>query len=131
MNYILSFFVALFFTPIVKQIAMAGGITDKVNGDPLKIHEKPVALLGGVTILVAVAIGAFVGFRSHLVYREELLGIIVAGIWVFSIGIFDDIYGVSPAYRFLVQILAGMAVFTIGVKIDFISIRWVAMVLTL
>ena len=63
------FIIAFIGTPLIGKIALASGIIDDAGGDPLKIHKQPVALLGGLALVVAVVIGMFVplGKASHSV----------------------------------------------------------------
>ena len=56
--------VALIVSPAIRWSVLTGGITDDAGGDPLKIYRQPVALLGGLAIVVAVATGVFIGSRS-------------------------------------------------------------------
>jgi UDP-GlcNAc:undecaprenyl-phosphate GlcNAc-1-phosphate transferase len=122
---IIVFVIAFIGTPIIRKIALASGITDDAGGDPLKIHRQPVALLGGLAIVVAVAIGIVVGRRSSVVCCSELIGMMVGGLMVFGVGLWDDAKKVSPVVRFLTHILAGVIVLSVGLVMNFIPIWWI------
>lgn len=131
MDYILSFIIVLLFTPVVRQMAVASGIIDDVDGDPLKIHKEPVALLGGVTILSGMAIGIFIHQKLLIDFSWELLGIAAAGLLVFGVGLVDDIKGVRPRVRLLMEFIAASVIIFAGIKVNIIPHQWVAVLLTL
>ena len=118
-------------TPVVRALARRAGIVDRAKGDALKIHEKPVALLGGLAVAVAWGLGFFVFRTSYFARCEEMLWIITGAILVFGVGLWDDIKEVKPGTRLLVHMIAGVLVVTAGVKISFIPVEWVAIPLTL
>ena len=51
------FITAFIGMPIIRKIVLVGDIIDDAGGDPLKIHMQPVALLGGLVIVVTVIVG--------------------------------------------------------------------------
>jgi UDP-GlcNAc:undecaprenyl-phosphate GlcNAc-1-phosphate transferase len=137
MDYLLL--LTLTMTPLVRVFALNFGITDKAGGDPLKIHKQPVALLGGLAIVVAVLTGMVALLRggfafrhiSYAVYRNELIGIIVGGLMIFGIGVWDDIRKISPLVRLLTHVLAGVVILMAGLRMNFIPIWWIFVPLTL
>ncbi|MFH0772094.1 MAG: MraY family glycosyltransferase [Candidatus Omnitrophota bacterium] len=129
---IVPFIAVLIITSLIRKIALAIGIVDDAGGDPLKIHKQPVALLGGLAIVTAVVIGlvvvrcsSFVGWISYTVYWNELIGIIVGGLMIFGIGLWDDIRKISPFVRFLTHVLAGVVILMAGLRMNFIPIWWI------
>ncbi len=131
-GFIAVFSVALMITPVIRRLALASGITDSAGGDPLKIHREPVALLGGLAIVVAVAIGIIVPLPGGCALcRDELIGIAVGGLIIFSVGLWDDIRGVSPIFRLLTHILAGVIVLLAGLRMNFIPIWWIIIPFTI
>ena len=122
-TYFVPFIIALFLTPLIRRFALWKDYTDKADGDSLKIHRAPVALLGGMAILAAVAIGIMINIK--------LLWILIGGVLIFSVGLLDDIKGLKPIIRLAAQILAGVIVVFAGVSVNFIPISWIAIFLTL
>lgn len=126
------FIIALIGTPLIRKIALARGFTDDAGGDPLKIHRQTVALLGGLAIVIAVAVGIIGSLRGGFVlYRNEVIGIAVGGLMIFGIGLWDDIRKVSPVVRFLTHILAGVVILSVGLRMNFIPIWWVIIPFTI
>ncbi len=132
-NFGIIFIVVFLIIPFIRKIAFATGIVDDAGGDPLKIHKQPVALLGGLAIVAAVVIGMFIllrggfalGHISYGVCRNELIGIIVGGLMIFGIGLWDDIRKISPPVRFLTHVLAGVVILMAGLRMNFIPIWWI------
>jgi len=132
MIYLLPFIIALIITPIIRKFAFWKDFTDKVDGDPLKIHKQPVALLGGLAIAIAVAIGIIISlWGDYALCCKEVMGVAVGGLMIFGIGLWDDIRKVSPIFRFLTHILAGVVVLLAGLRINFIPIWWIIIPFTI
>ena len=83
-----AFLLALAFgavlTPLAATAGRAVGLLDRPGPDDLKIHRRPIPLTGGVAVLAAAAVGAWLGADPF-----------VAGVWVAAfvgllIGTFDD-----------------------------------------
>lgn len=125
------FIVTLIATPFIRRIALAGGITDDAGRDPLKIHRQPVALLGGLAVLVAVVMSMAVGCRLYVVCCNELIGMVVGGLIVFGVGLWDDIREVRPIIRLLTHVLAGVVVLLAGLRMNFMPIWWVIIPFTI
>jgi len=128
---IIVFVTAFIGAPLIRKIALASGITDDAGGDPLKIHRQPVALLGGLAIVVAVAIVIVVGHRSYVVCCSELIGMMVGGLMVFGVGLWDDVKKVKPIFRLLMHILAGVVILLAGLRMNFIPIWWIIIPFTI
>ncbi len=77
-----------------------------------KIHQKNISRLGGI--------GLFCGFTitvllfATIANYEEANFLISSSIFLFALGIKDDIYGVSPRTKFLLQILVSLILVTLG-----------------
>ena len=106
-NYILilsiSFIVTLSSTPLVIKISYKKGALDYPNDRLLKIHSRPVPILGGI----AISFGLFSSWLLISVLfkalQQEIFGLFLAFLLVLLFGLFDDIRGMNPGYRFLGQ----------------------------
>ena len=112
---ILAFFFAfatsLVLSGVMRKIAMSLNIFDKPDGGR-KFQREPVPYLGGVAImtsfLVTVVTGLLVVSQSKEV-RTDILYLILPAAAVGIIGLWDDIKGLSPHFRLMVQVLLGLA----------------------
>ena len=100
--------VALIATPVVKSLAFKVGAVD-VPKDNRRMHDHPIPRMGGLAI--------FFGFiLSVLLYVEmtpQLRGMLLGGVIIVVLGIFDDIYALGAKFKLAVQIVAALvAVFT-------------------
>jgi UDP-GlcNAc:undecaprenyl-phosphate GlcNAc-1-phosphate transferase len=77
-----------------------------------KVHQNNISRLGGI--------GLFCGFTitvlmfATVVNYEEANFLISSSIILFALGIKDDIYGVSPRTKFMLQILVSLILATLG-----------------
>ena len=105
MIYLILFFIALISTWLifkkVLKIAIIKNIVDKPEAR--KIQLVPVPLLGGI----AVFWGIVVGMTSACFFYEMGSLFVIMGILAIMlyVGTLDDILGLSPTYRFIVEIL--------------------------
>lgn len=89
------------------------------------LHRSPLPRLGGVAIvlsfLLTLAIVTIVGGIQRWVRLEHplsaILTILLPGLAVFALGVYDDIRGVGPYTKFGVQALAAAALFAGGLRI--------------
>jgi UDP-GlcNAc:undecaprenyl-phosphate/decaprenyl-phosphate GlcNAc-1-phosphate transferase len=129
MTYLIAFLLALllslFFTPVVKKIAIARGCVAKPRED--RWHKKDTALFGGVAIFLSFVF-------TYLIFVEmnvQTIGIIVCGAFVFGLGLFDDIVHIKPYTKLVGQIIIASLLLTFGVGIKVIPYPFIAMPLTI
>jgi UDP-GlcNAc:undecaprenyl-phosphate GlcNAc-1-phosphate transferase len=96
----LSLSVALILTPIVLWGARRGGWIAHPSTD--RWHDRPVALLGGVALFGAVAVG---------VTGSGLLAVYTWPVWagaatIFAVGLADDLLDVRPETKLVGQVVA-------------------------
>jgi UDP-GlcNAc:undecaprenyl-phosphate/decaprenyl-phosphate GlcNAc-1-phosphate transferase len=130
--FVVSAAVVLLSTPIVKRIGLQSGRFDPPGGR--KIHQRPMVRLGGVsiflgTIVALLTIWGLGGFGSLPAAREyEIWGVTIGGLAFFLIGLTDDLFGLSPVVRLLVQSVVAGGAWQAGVHIDFLSIPTMGLV---
>ncbi|WP_439668158.1 Undecaprenyl-phosphate alpha-N-acetylglucosaminyl 1-phosphate transferase [Cupriavidus necator] len=86
----------------LRPLAPAAGLVDRP--DSRKRHLGEIPLVGGIAITLAVWAGAFLFMRTQGYYVALLAGLTVMAI----IGVMDDLRGVSPVARLVVQLFAGI-----------------------
>lgn len=130
--FLVSALVVLGTTPIVKKIGIKSGRVD-LPGER-KVHSKPMVRLGGVSIFLGTVIALLIvwwmgGFGVLPPDKEyEIWGLTIGGLAFFLIGLADDLFGLPPFVRLLLQTICAGAAWQVGVQIDFMTIPFVGLV---
>lgn len=101
--------------PLVRRMALNLGLVDRPGGR--KIHKSPVPRVGGI----ALYLGGLIGALPFLTESSETLGIMLAGTFIFLIGLLDDLIDLQPRVKLAGQIFAGLLLLFFGVKISFVT----------
>ena len=108
--------VALIATPVVKSLAFKVGAVD-VPKDNRRMHDHPIPRMGGLAI--------FFGFiLSVLLYVQmtpQLRGMLLGGVIIVVLGIFDDIYALGAKFKLAIQIVAALVAVLSGNVIEAVS----------
>lgn len=116
---ILPFLVAwaagMLLVPLVRKIALNLGLVDRPGGR--KIHKAPIPRVGGV----ALYLGGLIGALPFLSESPETIGIMLAGTFIFLIGLLDDLIELQARTKLAGQIFACLILFFFGVKIGFVT----------
>lgn len=102
--------------PVVSRLAVQLGAVDQPGGRHR--HQVPVPRLGGVAVILAVALTcelvalATAGSAGTPapVSNPHVRSLVVGGMLVFAVGLLDDLRGVPPLMKLLVQFLAAVLV---------------------
>ena len=132
--FILSAAVVLCLTPLVKKAGLASGRVDMPGAR--KVHSQPMVRLGGVSIFVGVlvallsvwAAGGFLGSDGEPLERVaeySVWGVTLGGLAFFLIGFIDDLFGLSPLSRLIMQSAVASVAWWVGVDIRFLTIPFV------
>jgi UDP-GlcNAc:undecaprenyl-phosphate GlcNAc-1-phosphate transferase len=121
---IVAMMVCLLAVPALIRFCIRCGVVDKPN--PRKPHDHPTPVLGGTAVFAAIITSVFVCFPflpEHLRPDEiyAVLGISLGAALSFIVGLFDDLFGLRPARKFLFQVLIAGAGVLFGIKIGFLS----------
>jgi UDP-GlcNAc:undecaprenyl-phosphate GlcNAc-1-phosphate transferase len=126
----LSFLVCAVLTPIVRQGAVRSGWVAVPRKD--RWHKKPTALLGGIAIYCAAAIPLLwsADFGSIVEYVQvHAPGAIppsyIAVVWLgmtvlFILGLLDDLFGLRPQNKLIVQIMVASMVAFLGYRLQWV-----------
>ena len=101
MELVLSFVATLLVTPVVVRLSGTLGLVDQPSDDYLKIHRRPIPRSGGI------AVGT--GLVVALLVARPGAALIVGGGAALAIGLLDDRFGLSPAFRLGAEALAAVA----------------------
>ncbi|MGF1632525.1 MAG: glycosyltransferase family 4 protein [Phycisphaerae bacterium] len=115
-----SFLTAFLFTPIMRRVATYYGVVDAPGGR--KVHKLPTAYLGGVAVFVGFLLSLAISQLLPVHWSTELdsplmriwlggqvvipLTVAFAAICVVSLGLWDDIAGITPKIKILGQVFA-------------------------
>ena len=134
--YFIAFFLSVavvwWSTPIIKRIGLKAGYVDKP--DARKMHQRPMVRLGGVSIFAGsltalIVVWLLGGFGVLPPNREwEVWGVTLGGLAFFSIGLIDDLFSLSPISRLIAQTGVAALVWTMGVRIDFVTLPFMNLV---
>jgi UDP-GlcNAc:undecaprenyl-phosphate/decaprenyl-phosphate GlcNAc-1-phosphate transferase len=96
--------IVLALTPAVVWLApRIGGVDDKA--DRPRVHGgKPIPRIGGLAIVIAVAVATAVFLKPEGVY----LGILLGTLMVAALGLVDDIRGINPAIKMAGIVVAAL-----------------------
>ena len=108
----------------VRDIATRRGWVSRPQ-DGRHVHETPLPRLGGVAIFLAFSVSLGLWFVLSLLFPHwiasvdpaNLLRIYAPACLIFCLGIFDDLYGVGPYWKFAVQAIAAAMLFAGGMQV--------------
>lgn len=111
-----SLAVAIGITPYVRDHADRLGLVDALN--ERKIHTTPVPRVGGIAVVVAVAVAALVcaavtGIPDLKGDRQLVAGVIGA-VGMVAVGLFDDMQAMSARSKLAAQALIAIGVVALG-----------------
>jgi UDP-GlcNAc:undecaprenyl-phosphate/decaprenyl-phosphate GlcNAc-1-phosphate transferase len=109
-------------TPIVRRFSIKVGAIDKPSDR--KVHPKPTPTLGGLGILVGVAVGLGVASmttptRALFHGSFELPGTLIAAVIITGVGLVDDLKNLSAPAKVAGQVLAAGFLVLNGVQLLF------------
>jgi len=107
----LALVIALLSTPIIRALAWRIGAIDEPRARGL--HHEPTPRLGGLAMLVAVAVGALV----ILPHDHETQGILIGAAVIALVGAADDVLELSADFKVVGQILAAVIPVAFGVRV--------------
>ena len=110
-----SFLATLTLTPLMQVLAHRHGVVDSPDGKR-KVHTKPIAYLGGVSIflgwLAGVTLAVFLRPHNYeQIVRNTIEippGVVLGAATVVLFGLMDDVFSLSPKFKLLGQFLAAL-----------------------
>jgi len=108
--------IALISTPLVRSLAFRVKAVD-VPRDSRRMHNHPVPRMGGLAIFF----GFILSVLLFLPLTPQLRGMLLGGVVIVILGIFDDIYALPALPKLLVQIGAALIAVETGSRIEFLS----------
>jgi len=107
MDYVISvvvaFIVVICIIPFIKKFAKKYNFLDFPK-DPRKIHSRPIPILGGLAIYLAIIITYFLAYQTSIL---EFVGspIFIATTLILLLGMYDDRFDMPAKYKLIFQII--------------------------
>lgn len=120
-----SFALSIILTPIIKRIAIVNGYVAKPRQD--RWHKKETALFGGVAIFLSFIIPYIIFVKPTV----ENLTIILCSIFIFGLGIFDDIVHIKPYTKLIGHIIVAALLTSFGISINIVPYKIISLPLTI
>jgi UDP-GlcNAc:undecaprenyl-phosphate GlcNAc-1-phosphate transferase len=107
-------------TPVVRRLAIRFGAV--VKPDERRVHEVPTPTLGGGAMLIGFLVGMLVAWRLDAFSpafegTTEPVGIVLAAVLIFLVGMIDDLREVSAPAKTAGTVLAASVLVLAGVSI--------------
>lgn len=111
----------------ILYIAKDKGIVD--NPDARKLQKEPIPVTGGLAVFFGVSMGLLAGYSigglMGVDFQIQLMPVLVAMVVMLYIGAMDDIMGLTPGVRFVIEILSVLGlIYTSGGCIDTFHDLW-------
>jgi UDP-GlcNAc:undecaprenyl-phosphate/decaprenyl-phosphate GlcNAc-1-phosphate transferase len=125
---------SLLINSIFLRFAKTLGTKDQSGTEYLRWSSETKPALGGITFFMVFLIS----FASYSIFFEpddvfknqEILGLLIATIMAFVMGLADDAYNTRPLLKFTIQILCGVGLITSGSYIEIFDNLWLNYLLT-
>jgi UDP-GlcNAc:undecaprenyl-phosphate GlcNAc-1-phosphate transferase len=118
-GFLVALSISWWLTPEIRARAMRLGLVDK-PGEDRRIHKVAVPRLGGVAIYISIVTTVVVMMCIAGRFPKEggIAGIAAGGTLIFVLGLLDDLESIPAKIKLAVQVLAGCAAYSLGVRIE-------------
>jgi UDP-GlcNAc:undecaprenyl-phosphate GlcNAc-1-phosphate transferase len=118
-------------TYVVREFARRAGLVDPVS--ERKVHVNPVPRIGGVAIVLTVALAmmAIMSVFGQHVLAENGRGLVIViggALAVHVVGLIDDVRPMRARWKFLAQIAIACGVFIAGVRVTTLSLPFAGII---
>jgi len=127
--FLISFLITLSLIPLLISFSIKKKLYDDPKGDELKVHPIPIPYLGGIGILIGYMV-PFLFFLVACEHTEKLWVILMGGILIIILGMWDDMKNISPFIRLSWQLLVALLTIYLGVRIGTFSAYYLTIPIT-
>jgi UDP-GlcNAc:undecaprenyl-phosphate GlcNAc-1-phosphate transferase len=127
--FLIAFIVAFSFTPIARKIAFKIGAID-IPKDERRMHNKPIARLGGLAIVAGFAVAMVVccignrsnqGLSNIFESYKQVLAFTAGSSIIVAIGIIDDVKRLGSKTKLFFQLVAAIIIVIADTRIGIIT----------
>jgi len=125
--YLGSAVVAIIFTPIVIKLASRFNVVDCPGARA--VHTRPIPRIGGVAVFLSAMLPiVLILFLNNVIgdafrnMKLQLLTLFCSSIFIFFIGLADDLKGLPARFKLLAELLAAGSLCVMGVRISSVAI---------
>ncbi|HNW35618.1 MAG TPA: MraY family glycosyltransferase, partial [Candidatus Ozemobacteraceae bacterium] len=113
--FFLAWLIGMLLVPMVRRMAIRLGLVDRPGSR--KIHRHPVPRIGGLALYTAGIMGALPFLADDL----KTTGVMLAGTFIFLVGLIDDLIDLPAKVKLAGQVIACAILIAFQVKIDFVT----------
>jgi UDP-GlcNAc:undecaprenyl-phosphate/decaprenyl-phosphate GlcNAc-1-phosphate transferase len=126
LGFALAYLLSLVAVPTARRAALQFGIVDAPDGR-LKSQGEPVPYFGGLAVFVSFLLSLGMTFE----FDQEVLGLLLAGSIVATLGLIDDFGVLTPRAKILGQVVAVFVLLKSGVAVHLVYLPpWARLLLT-
>ena len=114
--FIIGVVVAYLTAPVSIKLAHRLGVIDTPK-DARRVHKKPIPRFGGMSIFLGSMAAMVIPAGMNANIKTAMIG----GALMYLLGIIDDIKDIKPVVKFGGQLLIASLVYTLGIRITFVS----------
>lgn len=108
------------FIPRVRLYSLRVGWADEPN--PRRLNREPLPNAGGLAIFASVILALVIAtLLRRIVIQDvqvQILAILLGGSFLIMAGFIDDQFGLPPAFRLIVQLIAALLLAGVGIRIE-------------
>ena len=125
-TFTLAFLLAFYGVPIARRAALQFNVVDRPDGR-LKHQAQPVPYFGGLAVYLAFLVSLALTFD----FRQDVLGLVLAGTLMVMVGLIDDFGVLSPMSKLVGQLIAVFVLIRSGIRIEIAAFPdWLDITLT-
>ena len=122
----LAFVLAYYGVPLARRAALKFNVVDRPDGR-LKHQAEPVPYFGGLAVYLAFLVSLALTFD----FRQDVLGLVLAGTLMVMVGLIDDFGVLSPLSKLFGQLIAVFVLIRSGIRIEIAAFPdWLDITLT-
>lgn len=116
-TFIIAVLAAWWFMPRMRLYSLRVGWADEPN--PRRMNKEPLPNAGGLAIFVSVVVALVIATLLRRIVivdvQVQILAIMLGGSFMIITGFIDDQYGLPPAIRLLIQLIAALLLVGTGI----------------